>query len=845
MPSKAHDSYHDYRPDPQFDAVSHLATKDAAQDGAAIPESAKSALGLLDGFQEWFVWGDDTGSKTYASKLWEEKEKRRAEAAYNIKSAAAVSSADGEGAPLPLQKEPERPWAELPLADKRRFVNNLNWKEACSLLLEKESELPGTYNFCDKDGKSAKKDPTVNGKFKTGGGEYYGFAPYFPYCERLLRLAGSWAEVKRRFIEDPLEQAAKKAKAPQGGEHAAAEDHGGHAEGALPPEETIELTRDQGAKLMVALLNFRATWAWDAINWLKEGGKDKDRKKVKILAKAVGSADTTSDIDITISGDEDVAAVVEINRYHRRVYNTESLFLTDTMFYIRDWMTVADSINRDNKEYSPKTDDANLAKLVPNDENYAAYDTCLQVQVLDFLGDIGGLMKIRRYASADQWRVFSAAILDGIEVDGLTADQIPMFGRVKQVDHLYRTWYYEPLSARSAYIDENLELAGHHAKAFRSAYDMSDPLFHLELLAKIDRNSFIREMNFAYNELMAKVREDGRALREDPKFKGDFVWFQNYGKALVGVQSGLNLAGMQAYTERQSLLVSEAIPYAAEAYNCQGSLWSVVGGQGGARPANLGLPHFLQTFNEQIGDALKELWEYVYEAWEHSLGSDELVLKEAEGFYRASKYEGRMAEVLQSILDMLRGNEKKKDKDGKSTPIAQLPEVKARIDAWKKLFPGELSPDEMDLGDLSFEASVGALFDKHVGELVSIRKLRGDYANTSKSENQQTAFELVRDALSKDPLASMRNDRLRQVLKFPGDSIYAVPPILAAEKNPLASEKTKSTTVTKLGAVREGPVINLMNLMHHLLTHAVIVNRVVRKVMSRGPVDVYVRSWAD
>lgn len=236
---------------------------------------------------------------------------------------------------------------------------------------------------------------------------------------------------------------------------------------------------------------------------------------------------------------------------------------------------------------------------------------------------------------------------------------------------------------------------------------------------ELDGDGVLRAMANAYLELMAKLRGlEGRIRQAKP---GNFIWRQNQGAKLVDKDTGMSLDGFIEFTEKGSLLLSEAVLFANEAYFTQGALWSVVGGQAGAKPENLTVDHYLQSFNEQVGDALKELKDHLREieaAAEEEAGNENKEQKRLRaaaretptGFYRASKYEGRMAVEVDAMVQAFKAD----------------PFVERRKKVYEKLFPGKRTPDAIDNGLLQKESVMDKFYDKYVQQLLAIRKASGE-----------------------------------------------------------------------------------------------------------------------
>lgn len=767
------DSYHDYRPDPEYTVESHLAPGTPDPEDAFIPASARKAHGVLQGFHERFVWGE---AKSKSEKLT---------------------------CPTKWSQKMDPKWDELSHEDQVKEIDKLSWKDICDQLktVLTEQDFGKPY---DKAGKPV--SGAVNGTQPQ-----YGLRPYFV---RMLWLCDrDWKGVViPKLLKEP---------------------------------DKSGLTLEQGNALMVGMLNFRMTYMWDLICTLKEGGVEKkEDKKLELFAKAVGSADRTSDIDITVSGPGDVHAMVEINRYARQVWGRDLGTLLDTMIYVRDWMLVTDNINRDNKTDKTRKDPS------------------IQVEVIDFLGDLYGLVKVRRFCSKGEWKALVDAIKRDVKVDGLEAGQIPRLARLDQVETIFSTHYVRPLLARLKPIHEAFKEAGGH--------DPGDEQELLEELEHFDPDGFLRVTNIAYAELAAKVRDWEAAHKK--KFEGQgkkYTWRQNDGKPVVDKEVPWDLAGMVEFIEVQSQLVSEMACFATEAYNTQGSLWQVVGGQGGDRPVNLTLEHYLQAFNEQVGDALKELRHHGRAA-KHEGGGEALERETRTAYHRASKYEQRMCEVVTSLhagLQVLRNatilptgaknGETGKDIVAMVNPVAAtnhkddhaLTElekdkkwecgtcktwvkdnldklrkehpVERRRKAWSTLFPGKLGPDDEDMALLGFEVAVAQFYDKHVGKLLDIRKMKGDYAPGKPKGNDQ--------------------ERLKAAKALVEEATSSSSPFTTTCRDPARDPGRVTLENVDPGKAYGNLKWGLDHLKVHLLTHCAVVNKAVRNVFSRGPIDIEVK----
>src|SRR5438067_9652949 len=104
--------------------------------------------------------------------------------------------------------------------------------------------------------------------------------------------------------------------------------------------ETFGATKEEqeaGQQLMRALIAFRNHYIKSMVREL--------RKHLEIVAQAVGSADLTSDFDVTLAGKDDLDAFAEANEAFRQAWKREAGVVFDTNYYfLREWLTVGNNI---------------------------------------------------------------------------------------------------------------------------------------------------------------------------------------------------------------------------------------------------------------------------------------------------------------------------------------------------------------------------------------------------------------------------------------------------------------------------------------------------------------------
>ena len=569
-------------------------------------------------------------------------------------------------------------------------------------------------------------------------------------------------------------------------------------------------------KLMLALIGFRNHYVKSMVQALRDKG-------LRIVAQAVGSADLTSDYDVTLAGPDDLYAFGELNAAFRKAWKKESGVVLDTNFYfLREWLSVGNNIVKDG------------GRDLPGDKT-------TQLEMDEQVSDLYSLAKIRRYTSKAEWKALTEAIYKGVELDGLKGKEIPLFGRLEKVDDLYRKQYVDPLLARLAGLQQEWrdklrgtkqDLTEAEKEDLEESTEKATPRT-LERLIHYDRDAVLHECNLAYLELVAQMRRAAAQIlaaneyRQVPGVKVRRVWRQTMKDAVLErPDSNLNAGGLYQRNRLCGKLFSEAHLFAAESYNTQASMKDVVAKQGNFRFMLKFTPYdYLHCFNEQVGDGLKEIREYqrmvdehveqkrhlAAHAGEHRHGPD--LEKIGVGFYRASKYEIRMKEVLECLMTSLRGPAQQADRGEAQLP-ALTPDqrIRRRIAAWKAVFPGEKSPDEKDLELLQKELELSARWKKALDELLDIRKSRKKAESWSAEEKRAAAEKLVAGVVGSAEFVNAEKDPARSSTK------------LAYEK-----EKYKP---------QEGDW-KLRNLTDYLLHHCAQVNQIARRLLSRGESEIH------
>lgn len=559
-----------------------------------------------------------------------------------------------------------------------------------------------------------------------------------------------------------------------------------------------------------------------------------------LVAQSVGSIDLTSDYDVTLSGVHDLACLAELNESFRATWGKESGYVFDTNIYCRDYAPVRDNICREGS--TPKL------------------DTCQQLDLDEALGDLYGLTKIRRYTSKIEWQAFASAIRRDAGYDG-AAFVPPRFARIDLADTIYRNQYVQPLLGRVSAVhkrfvsaaiaqlaadQERGAISQEEREQFARRISKQTPRT-LERLVSYDSNGVLRACNLAFVELSALARSEDQRLRRafaaDP---GVPILQQRQrppdNKTVRAIEdSRVTAGGLGELVRSWGRLASQSMLFAADAYYTQGAYWDVVGSQTGNSSYPLTVDHFLHCFNEQVGDAMKELRQYQrmvdgdVEARKHMPMAHSSDPSAAHlGFYRAAKYADRMLACMDNILAKLYGTaspeyrairarliEQKLARDPDPRDFAPDPEVQRRRAAWRAAFPDRKSADEIDLELLAKELNLTAIFGKSIPELLLIRKARGEYGAMSLLEKKQRAKELVRATVESAAFRAAFKDKDR------------------AAAEPRYGEAAGSSTLrTKYDAALDddGQTDSgwgLRELTWFLLWHCAQVNKLVRRIRGR------------
>ncbi|MCT7983115.1 DUF4157 domain-containing protein [Laspinema sp. A4] len=423
---------------------------------------------------------------------------------------------------------------------------------------------------------------------------------------------------------------------------------------------------------MWKFFDFRQWYVDSLINVLRD-------KYPTLIAKSVGSQDPTSDYDITIStpnSGEDVEAIEWFNIQVRKEFGVEPGTLFDTNLYAKDYLKVQENI--DESAISDQKPDADLEQ--PDG-------------VLGAMGhlsqDVAALVKQRRYMKQVEWDRYVDEVVQSI--DDPARKKLTLL-QYEEADSVYQIFAHELLEKVEEENDPDLpKKTGAHPITLGPEEEaalsqikspdnklrsmLRDQLLGSEKLQAITHENpdlVLQKSNQLYLERMRKVRQIQATIRQ----LGDQEKFSEQVKVL------------RAQVKQ---ILGEACFFAAEAYHSEGAVKHIVAGiQGSKNPeqkaaimSSLKPEHFLQSFNEQLGDFLKDL--------NHYAGA-----QDGKIFYRSSKYLYRLflavAELRQYHFPDPDFALKIESQRGTSDKIAQ--EINKQLVEIRKGNKAELDTDE-------------------------------------------------------------------------------------------------------------------------------------------------------
>ncbi|MEU5431583.1 hypothetical protein AB0H73_39115 [Streptomyces olivoreticuli] len=332
--------------------------------------------------------------------------------------------------------------------------------------------------------------------------------------------------------------------------------------------------------------------------------------------RSVGSANPTSDYDITVSGPGAAEAVRKFNAEFRAEWGKESATVFDVNLYVKDFLPERGNFAF---PYAPGTEGLRWSedellpgglrprRWQPADDSWtpaggralspeqpdtgivAPGGTAAQVTA-EADQDIAALSKLRKYVSAGEWTGYTTQLASLIHDEDTRTETLR---RLDSADAIHQR--------ATAELEARLRTETWHVPSELSVEDYLREMEHSR------PDDVVRARNLIYARHTARL---ARAQQRHDTRPGDDLALQ---------------------IRRDT---SYSLWHAMEAYHSQGAVLDVVGKQAQSQ-VTVTTAHYLQSFNEQLGDLLKDLWHY----------SDP-----GESFYRSAKYLQRMTAAARQAL---------------------------------------------------------------------------------------------------------------------------------------------------------------------------------------------------
>ncbi|WP_254565429.1 DUF4157 domain-containing protein [Oscillatoria sp. HE19RPO] len=436
-----------------------------------------------------------------------------------------------------------------------------------------------------------------------------------------------------------------------------------------------------------------------------------------LIAKSVGSQDLTSDYDITISTPDsgnDVEAIKWFNAEVRNEFGVEPGTLFDTNLYAKDYLKVEENIDDSAKtEQNPDTD------LAQPGGGFGGMGHLSQ--------DVAALVKQRRYMKQVEWDRYVDSVVQSIDDP---EQQALIRHQYEEADSVYQIFAHELLgevekelsASELEHIENHASLGKEEEEALKNEPDpavremLRKQLLNpdkLQAIAHDESDLVLKKSNELYLERMRKVRQIQATIRE------------------LGDGSPEKVEALKAQVKQ---LLGEACFFAAEAYHSEGAVKHIVAGVQGAKDPtkkaeimnSLNPEHYLQSFNEQLGDFLKDLSHY---AGQNS----------GKIFYRSSKYLYRLflavAELRQYKLPHLESLNIEQQHEAADKIAAKIDEKLVAIRKGKK--PKE-NASETEKNEAAIAAMQGILNVNNPDELkTKILKMAQEFNSKVRSQSTE------------------------------------------------------------------------------------------------------------
>ncbi|MEM7579520.1 MAG: hypothetical protein ACFB02_09675 [Mastigocoleus sp.] len=362
-------------------------------------------------------------------------------------------------------------------------------------------------------------------------------------------------------------------------------------------------------EIMQQFVDFRKSYVDGKINELR-------KKYPTLIAKSVGSRDLSSDYDLTVSTPgtgEDVEAVDEFNKMVKSEFGVQSGTLFDTNLYAKDFLKVKENLIEEQSQ--PDTD---LAQ--PENQELG--------KLTDLDQDVAALVKQRRFMNQVEWDKYTDSVVEGISDQGKKKAVLKQY---EEADAIYQISAHNLLEAVKN--DDNLV----NKKVKLGKEEQVE-------LAKI-KDSNVREQ---VEKQLLGIEDLDLITHDNPDLvleKSNQLYVDRMRQVRVlqcMIQNPENQDNIDALKTEVKKLLGEACFFAAEAYHSEGAVKHIVAGLQGDNAetelAKLTPEHILQSYNEQLGDFLKDIAHYT-----------QVNAEDGKVFYRSSKYLYRLFDAVREI----------------------------------------------------------------------------------------------------------------------------------------------------------------------------------------------------
>ena len=366
-----------------------------------------------------------------------------------------------------------------------------------------------------------------------------------------------------------------------------------------------------------------------------------------LIAKACGSNDLESDIDITFAtpgGDhfgDDILAAKEFNEKVTSRFGKPAGRTFDVNIYVRDYRAIKESRNQ---EYNAE----------PIADVDVGQPTAPQAAGMDFRTasaedqDVAALMKQRRFMSSKQWKDYSTGILADLEAQlkkqnpevNLKEDKTYQQA-AKQFDEAEDVYL---LSLRKILVGIQKTVAKNHPELVRS-----DPnLQELERLLRDPNAKNIEiEMQKLHKLLTAGKYAPLAMEATDEMYLDQMADVRANQKKLETMPAGPAKESLKLQVKKD---IFTNIFFANEAYTSEGAITHIVAGsQAGLNAEQLAEKlkpsETVQSANEQLADLLKDMEHYEEEEQEAREHGGDAAAVAGQAFVHASKYLERLLDA--------------------------------------------------------------------------------------------------------------------------------------------------------------------------------------------------------